>query len=291
MNLWLRASLACALISGCGAAAPAAAPPPKPAPVAVKGPRPKPKPKPKAALPAVLEAERTSSQRVVDDGLKGAWARVFLRANPGPYQYVAYEVTARGGAGVMSHLRGMMGRRDALIRTQLVSRRRLKRLFAELKRIGADGLRPPKQPALELDERGEKTWPKRSDRPVYELSFRLGGVEKTVVVRDPYSDRDPLYGRFINAVRAAVIGKVGTIGYHGPTGPPSRRGFLHVDSVPSSRVFIDGVELGGGTPILGHPIKAGVHTVVLESRDRGLRRSVEVVIRPGRSSSIDLDLR
>ncbi len=242
-------------------------------------------------LPAVLEAAVASPAAPAQDGLQGAWARVFLRANPGPFQYVAYEITARGDAGVMSHLRGMMGRRDAVIRTELVSRDRLRAVFAELKRVDAAGLLPPVKPvhlAKNVDD--ERRWPDRSRVPIYELSYRHGGIEKTVVVAAPYRAADPRYARFINVVRAAVIGRVGHIGYHGTTGAQGP-GYLYVDSVPTATVKLDGVELPNKTPVLAFPARPGVHVVVLENKRKQLVRTFKVRIRAGRTTSLEVDLR
>jgi len=243
-------------------------------------------------LPAVLEAGGGTAEVAKKDGLQGAWARVFLRANPGPFQYVAYEITARGSAGVMSHLRGMMGRRDAVIRTELVSRDRLRAVFTELQRLNAAGLRPPKRPvhvAKNADD--DRRWPDRSSVPVYELSYRYAGVEHTVVVAAPYRSADPRYARFINVVRAAVVGRVGHIGYHGPTGAHGEAGYLHVDSVPTAKVFLDGVELPNKTPVLAFAARAGVHVLVLENKKHRLRRTYKVRIRAGRTTSLEVDLR
>ena len=242
-------------------------------------------------LPAVLEAAVTRTAAPVQDGLQGAWARVFLRANPGPFQYVAYEITARGDAGVMSHLRGMMGRRDAVIRTELVSRDRLRAVFAELKNLDAAGLRPPVKPVhVAKDADDERRWPDRSRVPVYELSYRYGGIEQTVVIAAPYRAADPRYARFINVVRAAVIGRVGHIGYHGTTGAQGP-GYLYVDSVPTATVTLDGVELPNKTPVLAFPARPGVHVVVLENKRKQLVRTFKVRIRAGRTTSLEVDLR
>ncbi|MCO4760674.1 MAG: hypothetical protein KC502_04175 [Myxococcales bacterium] len=243
-------------------------------------------------LPAVLQESGGAADKSPNDGLQGAWARVFLRANPGPFQYVAYEITARGRAGVMSHLRGMMGRRDAIIRTELVPRAALREVFAALKALGAADLRPPPKPvhqATNADD--DRRWPDRSAKPVYELSYRLGGVDRTVVIQSPYRSKDLRYARFINTVRAAVIARVGTIGYHGPTGEDGAAGYLHVDSVPTATVSVDGVRLPNATPVLAFALRPGTHHVVLENKRLGLVRTFKVRIRSGRTTSLEVDLR
>ncbi len=280
--------LALLIPAGCGA------PPPTPTPVA----RPQPLPaqprvlRARLPLPPVLRAQGGADDKPQADGLAGAWARVFVRANPGPFQYVAYEITARGSAGVMSHLRGMMGRRDAVIRTNLVSRARLRAVFQQLNALGAAQLLPPNRPTVvSLDRDDDRKWPDRSKVPIYELSFRLGKTERTVVIADPFRDPDPRYVAFINAVRGAVVRTVGDIGYHGATGAAGQTGYVHIDSVPGATVRLDGVLLPNRTPVLAFPTKPGPHTVVLENKALGLKRTFTVRVRAGRSTSLEVDLR
>ena len=90
-----------------------------------------------AAEPAVLPPEVTATQLPTDAELDGAWARVQLRANPGPFQYLAYELTSRGPAGVVSHVRGFMGRSDVVTRTELLTKTDLRRIMGYLRDLGA----------------------------------------------------------------------------------------------------------------------------------------------------------
>lgn len=305
------------LAGGCGAAAPQQPPtavtpspqPTPPTPVAAVAPAP---------LPAILagprQAPRAQEANLPTEAeLNGAWARVFLHANPGPFQYVAYEVTSRAKAGVVSHLRGVMGRRDAIIRTELVSGDQVRRLFARLRDAGA--LRLPDPPALpqpaarpkrsrtgaSLEAAGaaaggavdadEPGLPQRSEVPIYELSFRLGGVERTVIVADPYGQSDARYAAFLNEVRSFVVGSVGDIAWHEPTGEAGSRGFLFVDSVPGASVTVDGVKLPDETPVFAYPVSVGVHEVVLENAEHGLSKSYKVRVQPGMTTSLEVDLR
>jgi len=317
-----------ALIGGCSGASKApgravAKAPVRPIrPVTPKGVAPK-----LPELPAVLMGRKASASRslpAADDGLptdaelKGAWARVFLRSNPGPYQYVAYEITARGKAGVMSHLRGTMGRKDPMIRTELIEQDKLRRTMARLRDLGAatmvdpGSLVPPEPdkagkpgkkrrrkakaaPAGELDSSADADeqprWPAHSEVPVYELSFRLGGKEKTVVVADPYASDDHRYATFINAVRRSVIGTVGDLGWHAGTGTDAKAGYLFVDSVPGATVTVDGVKLPEKTPVFAYALSPGKHEVVLENEAQGLKRTYKVRIRRGLTTSLEVDLR
>lgn len=283
-------------------------------------------------LPAVLmgkppateqpKTAATTDPSLPDDAaLQEAWARVFLRSNPGPYQYVAYEITARGNAGVISHLRATMGRRDPIIRTELIERDKLRRIMARLRDLGAGSLVDPgplvatkpanrgkrskrkrrrgtkASAALEasdattIDDDAPPRWPRSSAVPIYELSFRLDGAVRTVVVADPYASSDHRYAEFINAVREEVIGTVGDIAWHEGTASDATAGYLFVDSVPSASVLVDGAKLPEKTPIFAHALSPGAHTVVLHNAAQGLERTYKIKIRHGMTTSLEVNLR
>ncbi len=267
-----------------------------------------------AVEPVALPGTPTATQLPTDADLDEAWARVLLRANPGPFQYCAYEITARGNAGVASHVRGVMGRKDAETRTELLSREALRKMLGQLRDIGALDLAHPElpwrqpvkaPPAKPLKGKAkaratadavlaspEPLWtPETSDVPVYELSFRLGGKENTFLVVDPANQSDPRYAAFIRLVRQFAIASAGEIGYHAPTGDEGRQGYLFVDSVPGAIVTVDGAPLEGETPILAYPVAAGRHTVVLENKLHKLTKEIKVLIQPGVTTSVEIDLR
>jgi hypothetical protein len=249
-----------------------------------------------------------------DADLEEAWARVLLRANPGPFQYCAYELTARGAAGVASTVKGVMGRSDAITRTELVPKQKLRAILGRLRDIGALDLPHPPRPwqdkavkaaegakirrlAAGRDKPGsdeeidELASPPTSHVPIYELSFRLGGRENSFLVADPYVLADRRYGACIDAVRAAVVDLTGDVAWQPPTGSKGAHGYLFVDAVPAAQVAVDGAQLPEETPIFAYALESGSHTVVLENKKHGLRREYKVRVTAGQSTSLDVDLR
>lgn len=278
---------------------------------------------PLAALglePAELPRAVTPATLPTAADLDESWARVLIRANPGPFQYCAYEVTARGRAGVASHVRGVMGRKDAETRTELLSFGQLAQFMGTLRDL--DMLHAPHPPLPWKDPAGaapkpaapaktkgkarvaakaavagilaeqDALWtPETSAVPIYELSFRFAGQENTFLVADPAAQADPRYAAFIRLVRAMAIKSAGDIGFHPPSGDDGRQGYLFVDSVPGAVVTVDGAPLEGETPILAYPLAAGRHVLVLENKLHGLRKEQRVLIQPGLITSVELDLR
>ena len=268
---------------------------------------------PVAGAAEVLPQPPTQTTLPTDADLDEAWARVLLRANPGPFQYCAYELTARGKAGVASHVRGVMGRRDAETRTELVSRQALREVLGQLRDLGGLDLPHPPLPwqtpapvrakplrgkakakalAAAVISAPDPLWtPDVSDVPVYELSFRLAGRENTFLVADPANLGDLRYAAFIRLVRQFAIGHAGEIGFHAPSGVEGRLGYLFVDSVPGAVVSVDGAPLDGETPILAYPLGAGRHTLFLENKAHKLTKELKVLVQPGVTTSVEVDLR
>jgi hypothetical protein len=272
-----------------------------------------------AADPAAGGAPSAAGPAEISDAaLADAWARVLVRSNPGPYQYVAYEVTSRGVAGVASHTVGVMGRRDAIIKTELMAKAELKTLLQQLQQAGAwelPALAPPVVSTVKTTAKTSKKvkkhkgkvvptpsviaaaeapdplqTPPQSAVPVYELSVRLGGKEHTILVTDPFGQNDRRYTQVLGLIRDAAIRTAGDIGFPGTTGS-SRPGYVYVDSVPSARVWIDGALAQETTPLLNWSLSPGKHTVEFEQPGQPTRKAFPVQIRPGLTTTLEVDLR
>ena len=258
--------------------------------------------KDQSPLPAAI----TSTQLPTDQELEDSWARVALRANPGPYQYLAYEVTMRGNAGVVSNVRGFMGRSDVISKTDLIRKEDVRRLFGFLRDQGLLGMRLPEAPTPTassgnakrkqvavippFDPNNPHLGPARSTVPVFDLSFRLGGREATVLVADPFSHADRRFATLINVVRQVTLAVSGDIAYQPPTGTMGTQGYIFIDSVPSAEVSIDGVAIGESTPVISWTIASGSHVITLENKRLGVKAETKVWVQSGRTTSVELVL-
>jgi hypothetical protein len=63
--------------------------------------------------------------------------------------------------------------------------------------------------------------------------------------------------------------------------PRVRHGYLNLNSIPWSNVTIDGRRIRRPTPLLRLRLRVGWHIIVLENRERKLRKKIKVRIRPG----------
>ena len=66
------------------------------------------------------------------------------------------------------------------------------------------------------------------------------------------------------------------------------KGFLSAESSPSAYLYIDGVFTGRSTPIIGHPLADGGHTVVLRTPD-GRTQAWQVRIKAGETIRLNKD--
>ncbi len=254
-----------------------------------------------AADKSPLPEDVTTANLPSDAELQESWARVALRANPGPFHYLAYEVTMRGQAGVVSHVRGFMGRGDVVSKTDLMRKHDVRRLFGWLRDQGVlDMPQPPtataepakkgKAPPPPFDPNNPHLGPANSAVPMFDLSFRLGGRERTVLVADPLCQQDRRYALLIAAVRQVALAVSGDIAYQPPTGVAGTQGYLFIDSVPSAEVSIDDVPIGESTPVLTWTVAPGSHTITLENKRLGLKKETKVKVQPGVTTSVELTL-
>lgn len=70
--------------------------------------------------------------------------------------------------------------------------------------------------------------------------------------------------------------------------PPSEPGYLTINSLPWSRVYIDG-KMISNTPLLKWPIKAGHHRIEIRSPDGVIRKAFSVTISSNKLSSYTFD--
>jgi serine/threonine-protein kinase len=63
---------------------------------------------------------------------------------------------------------------------------------------------------------------------------------------------------------------------------PSGQGTLNINSLPASRVLVDGTPIGS-TPKIDYAVSAGTHTITFVHPDLG-KKSISVTVKPGQSS-------
>ena len=69
-----------------------------------------------------------------------------------------------------------------------------------------------------------------------------------------------------------------------------RQGYLSVNTIPWTQVYLSTGRLLGITPLARAPLPAGRHKLVLKN-PAGIKREHRVLIRPGKEARVRLDLR
>ena len=73
-------------------------------------------------------------------------------------------------------------------------------------------------------------------------------------------------------------------------GSSRRQGYLSVNTIPWTQVYLSTGRLLGITPLARAPLASGRHKLVLKNPS-GIKRKYGVVIRPGKETRVRLDLR
>lgn len=72
--------------------------------------------------------------------------------------------------------------------------------------------------------------------------------------------------------------------------PAASGGRLSIGAVPWAEVYLDGKKLGRRTPIVGHAVEAGEHTVRLVNPATGREKTVQVTVKAGRTATVTANL-
>lgn len=113
---------------------------------------------------------------------------------------------------------------------------------------------------------------------------------------EPEERRVPLWAVAIGGV--LLVGMVAFVATYGSTPEsPGRRladrsagvGYLNLTVRPVAEVTIDGTDVPQPTPLKGHALLPGPHTVVLRDPATGRTRTLEILIHAGRSVTRILD--
>lgn len=110
-------------------------------------------------------------------------------------------------------------------------------------------------------------------------------------VADPERQPDRRHQACLDALQKLALEQLGPIPEREPFKPGEAVGFLHIDSVPTARVWVDGVDTGRDVPLRRIPLRPGEHKVTFVAPEMGLERSYTVKIMADITTNLDVDLR
>lgn len=110
-------------------------------------------------------------------------------------------------------------------------------------------------------------------------------------VADPERQPDGRHQACLEVLRTLALDQLGPIPERTPFKPGEAIGFLQIDSVPTARVWLDGVDTGRDVPLRRIPLRPGEHKVTFVAPEMGLERSYTVKIMDNITTNLDVDLR
>lgn len=205
-------------------------------------------------------------------------------SGPGvPYAQVDMEIRARGATAIVRLSRSFgegFGAQDAV---GLSTPDELQALMDALQKDGlfvrpVNGQRPPGGHVPDVR---------------YVLELRREGRVQRIEVERPELLPDRRYSNAIERVRrfvTQIVEPEGARPFVDGRVPKDASGFLHLETSPSGRVYLDGVLLADATPIEALRLPLGTHVLRIVARDGRLERTVDVTIERGKTTSLRMTL-
>ncbi len=73
--------------------------------------------------------------------------------------------------------------------------------------------------------------------------------------------------------------------------PRGKYGWIHVQSIPTARLYVDGFDTKLDTPVYLYKLAVGKHRISLRATDTGIKKHFEVKIAPMSHRRLNVDLR
>lgn len=196
-----------------------------------------------------------------------------------PFQRVQMEAKVRGASVVVRLTQSFgapYGERDAV---GLSTPADLESLVGELEAAGLFAVPPsPKAtPGLTADTR-------------HRLEVQLGGRKRVLQVSNPERLADRRYQALLKRVRSWIVAITGEPAFVDGRMTPDESGFLHLETRPSGRVFVDEVLLSESTPVDALRLPLGAHVLRIVAADGRVERSLDITIEKGKTTSLRMNL-
>ena len=135
-----------------------------------------------------------------------------------------------------------------------------------------------------------KATPGLSAQTRHRLEVQVGGRKRVVVVNNPERLSDRRYLALVKRVRSWIVAITGEPAFVDGRVAPDEAGFLHLETRPSGRVFLDEVLLSESTPIDAVRLPLGAHVLRIVAEDGRIERSLDITIEKGKTTSLRMNL-
>ena len=207
----------------------------------------------------------------------GDYVRIeLLQPSTSPYSLLRYEIVDRGQVTAAVHRRVLAGTDEDLHGAGLFTKEESRDIWENL----------TQNHALKLKTIGSKKQGLR-----WRVALSLKGKTHTFEVTDPIGQRNRRYWRIFSKVRTAVSQVTGKLPFRNVYFPKHQTGWLHIQSIPTARVFVDGHDTKLFTPLFLYKVSTGQHTIELRTEEHNLRRTYRIKVEPMTHLRLNLDLR
>lgn len=197
-----------------------------------------------------------------------------------PYHLIRYEVTRRQPATTAVHRRQLPDADEGLHALGLLTREESDSYFARVRALDAGHLADAKPAGKRTP--GALTW---------RCETFLDGEAHAFEVTAMGELADRRYAQLFRATRDVVLEHAGELPFRNTFFPAKQRSWLNVESIPASKVTIDGFDTHLETPLYAYEVAAGEHVVILESTDGRYKRDYRVKLEAEGTTTLRVDLR
>ena len=230
-------------------------------------------------FPSLMALLLSFGPPVAAAGAEGDAVRLTLDGPGTPFERVELEAKVRGPS-VVVRLTQSYGEpyasRDAV---GLSTPAELAALVALLKTDGLGDLPrvPPAVPSVSAAIR-------------YRIEVTTDGRQQSLTVTSPELLTDRRYLTLVRHIRSWVVGVTGAPPFVDGRLTAEDSGFLHLETRPSGRVFLNEVLLADSTPVEALRVPLGAHVLRVVAPDGKLERSLGITIEKGKTTSLQMNL-
>ena len=233
------------------------------------------------ASPSADSESTSGASNTVEPVQSEEYVRVLRTGCFSPFQTVEWSVVTLGGTPVARLRKTLVDYTENLGAMRLLTREEGAQLWSALEGYGLpwNEAKPSGEEPL-LDSRCSCRVEIARNGETLEFEFDWNSESQQSVRR-----------RVAQRVKKTVEEYVEHVPFRNVFFDPGVLGFVDIDSVPPSRVFLDGQDTQLSTPLETYELKAGEHSVTLRSLDGSLERTYSFRVQPGMTTVLRLDLR
>ena len=131
---------------------------------------------------------------------------------------------------------------------------------------------------------------KKENIPIYNLQWRTNGNVLGYAVAGDVIRNEAISWCVVRVVQDEAVEHLDAIPFEMVFIAEEEVGYVDIVTRPPAKVWIDGFPVAGLSPLWRHPVVAGVKRVRIEEGSLGVEQAFELLVEPGGTTAIELDL-